>query len=195
MEIPKIIGISGPNGSGKDTLGRLLADKNNYLFVSVSDLLRNELAIQNISPSRENMRQLGSHWHKTYGAGYLSRRAIDMFFQTDRHTNFDGVAIASIRRPSEARVIQGEGGAVIWIDAERKLRYGWVQAAKRGRQEDMVDYDEWVREEELELNPKSVSDESQVNLGGVMKIADIRIKNDFESCPDFQRHLIKIFNL
>lgn len=195
MEIPKIIGISGPNGSGKDTLGRLLVDKNNYLFVSVSDLLRNELTIQNISHSRENMRQLGSRWHKTYGAGYLSRRAIDTFFQTDKHMNFEGVAIASIRRPSEARVIQDEGGAVIWIDAERQLRYGWIQAAKRGRQEDMVDYDEWVREEELELNPKSVNDESQVNLGGVMKIADIRIKNDFESCSDFQRHLIKIFNL
>jgi len=35
----KIIGLAGTNGSGKDTVGHILADKHGYLFVSVVELL------------------------------------------------------------------------------------------------------------------------------------------------------------
>jgi broad-specificity NMP kinase len=40
MSSVTIIGLSGTNGAGKDAAGHTLALKHNYLFVSVTDLLR-----------------------------------------------------------------------------------------------------------------------------------------------------------
>ncbi|MGH7234103.1 MAG: AAA family ATPase, partial [Candidatus Saccharimonadales bacterium] len=45
---PKILGISGTNGSGKDTVAHLLEQDHNFLFISVSDLLRDELKKQSV---------------------------------------------------------------------------------------------------------------------------------------------------
>ena len=38
----KIIGIAGTNGSGKDSLGEILAKNYGYMFVSGADFLRDE---------------------------------------------------------------------------------------------------------------------------------------------------------
>jgi cytidylate kinase len=39
----KIIGISGTNGSGKDSLGQMLQQNHGWLFVPATDILRDEL--------------------------------------------------------------------------------------------------------------------------------------------------------
>ena len=43
MKLPKIVGVAGTNGSGKDTLGRLLHELLDYKNISLSDILRAEL--------------------------------------------------------------------------------------------------------------------------------------------------------
>jgi cytidylate kinase len=67
----KLIGISGTNGSGKDSLGHMLAERYGWLFVPATDILRTELQKQGLPIERENLRNLGNEWRREYGAGVL----------------------------------------------------------------------------------------------------------------------------
>ncbi len=100
----------------------------------------------------------------------------------------------SIRRPDEARAIQDAGGYVLWIDADRKIRYDRVFNGNRGRVTDNKSYEQFCAEEDREMNPES-DDPFVLNMGGVKEIADIHLKNDFESREAFENDLINRFTL
>ena len=70
-----LIGIAGTNGSGKDTLGQILADKYGYSFISVTDILRDELRSRNLPLSRKYMRELSAEWRRESGLGVLVDRS------------------------------------------------------------------------------------------------------------------------
>src|SRR4051794_38619530 len=95
-----IIGLSGTNGAGKDAAGHTLALKHNYLFVSVTDLLREEAKRREISVDRENLRMISAEWRRQYGLGVLVDRAYDQFKQLEEE--YSGLAISSLRNPAEA---------------------------------------------------------------------------------------------
>lgn len=195
MKLPKIIGIAGTNGAGKDTLGELLAERCGYKFVSVSDILRDELTKQGIPHEREHLRALSSKWHREHGPGNLSRRTIEAYIEEEKREGYKGLAVGSIRRPSEAKVIQDEGGVVLWIDADRKLRYERIQAANRGRHEDLATFEQWCADEEAEMTPPADDDGSALNMAGVREVADLHIDNDFASYDAYREYLIKEFEL
>ena len=66
MALTKIIGLSGTNGSGKDTVGEMLAAQHGYLFVSVSDLLREEARRRNLPVTREVLRTISAEWRREF---------------------------------------------------------------------------------------------------------------------------------
>jgi dephospho-CoA kinase len=195
MKLPKIIGIAGTSGAGKDTLGELLVERKHYKFVSVSDILRAELTKQGVPHEREHLRALSAKWHREFGPGNLSRRTIEAYMEEEEADGYNGLAIGSIRRPSETKVIQDEGGVVLWIDADRKLRYDRIQAANRGRNEDSATFEAWCRDEDAEMVPPHDDDGSAVNMSGVRDIADIHVDNNFESFETYRDYLIKEFGL
>lgn len=194
MKLPKIIGIAGTNGAGKDTLGELLAERCGYKFVSVSDILRAELTKQGIPHEREHLRALSTRWANEYGPEILSIKTIDAYVEEEKREGYKGLAIGSIRRPAEAQAVQAEGGKVIWVDAERQLRYERLQLSNRGRHEDMKPFDEWTRQEDLEMSPLE-NDPGANNMAGVRDIADIVIENNFASYEEYKQYLIKQFEL
>ena len=75
----KIIGIAGTNGSGKDTVAEILEKNHGFLFVSVTDILRDELRKQNKPVKRENMRGLGDQWRRELGLAVLIDKAIEIY--------------------------------------------------------------------------------------------------------------------
>lgn len=195
MKLPKIIGIAGTSGAGKDTLGELLVELQGYKFVSVSDILRAELTKQGVPHEREHLRALSSKWHREFGPGNLSRRTIEAYAEEEEREGHKGLAIGSIRRPSEAKVIQDEGGIVLWIDADQRLRYDRIQAANRGRNEDSATFEQWRADEDAEMIPPKDDDGSALNMVGVRDIADIHVDNNFESYEAYRDYLIKKFEL
>jgi len=181
----KIIGISGTNGSGKDSVGHVLADKHSYLFVSVTDLLRAELNRRNIPVERENLRQLSAEWRREYGYAVLVDRAIEEYNKLKGR--YVGVAIASLRNPAEADRIHELGGVVVWIDADPHTRYERIQnnAEARARAgEDAKSFEEFVAEEEAEMH--SSGDGATLNMTEVKKRADIILNNDQTNLQEFQ---------
>lgn len=184
----KVIGIAGTNGSGKDSVGHVLADRHSYLFVSVTDLLRAELNRRGKEVTRENMRQLSAEWRREYGYAVLVDRAIEEYNRMrDRYV---GVAIASLRNPAEADRVHELGGVVLWIDADAHIRYARIQnnAEARARAgEDSKSFEEFVAEEEAEMH--SAGDGATLDMGAVKKKSDILLNNDQTDLAEFQNFI------
>src|SRR5271154_509982 len=96
---PKLIGLAGTNGSGKDTVGHILSKDYGYLFISVTEILRGELSKRDLESNRENLRSLSAQWRKLHGLGVLVDRALDQF--QGEADQYSGLVIASIRNPGE----------------------------------------------------------------------------------------------
>jgi len=182
----KIIGLSGTNGSGKDTVGHVLALKHKYLFVSVTDLLREEAKRRGLEVNRENLRLISAEWRRKYGYGVLVDRAYDQFKELEEE--YAGLAISSLRNPHEAERVHELGGLVIWVDANARIRYERIQhnLEARGRvAEDGKTFEQFVVEEEIEMHTPPGGDEASLNMAGVKMRSDLIINNDGSNLEEF----------
>lgn len=168
-----IIGIAGTNGSGKDTVGKILEKEHGFLFVSVTDILRDELNRQRKQIMRENMRALGDSWRRELGLGVLVDKAIEIY--NSRSDQYSGLAIASIRNLGEVEYIHKLSGVLVWVDADPEIRYKRISG--RGRSaEDSKTYQEFLKEEQDEM--QSADDETSLAMAEVKKLCDIFIENN-----------------
>lgn len=187
MKLPAIVGVSGTNGAGKDVLGDLLRDEKNYTVVSLSDILRQELTREGLEHTRENLSARSRQIRQSEGDGAMSRRTLE------QHRDKDGLVITSIRTPGEAEEIQKAGGIVVWVDADQRVRYDRLAAARRGRVTDEISFEEFQDQEAGEMKPTIKG--GGLNMAGVKARADQTIINEFESLTAYQDHLRQLFNL
>lgn len=183
----KIIGISGTNGSGKDAMGHVLALKHNFLFVSVTDLLREEAKRRGMSVDRENLRMISAEWRRKYGYGVLVDQAYNQYKQLEE--KYSGLAIASLRNPHEADRVHELGGIVVWVDANVKTRYERIQRnlAERGRtDEDKKSFEQFVIEEEMEMHTPPGGDDANLNMGAVKTRSDLVVNNEGTNLQEFE---------
>lgn len=177
----KIIGISGTNGAGKDTLADWLADQG-WLFVSGSDILREELKKRGLSIERENLRNLSAEWRREFGLGVLIDRAVSEYERLSQKNDFKGLVISSIRNPGEADRVHELGGQIIWIDADPKIRYARIVERMRGT-EDKKTFEQFLTEEQAEMRPSG--DEATLDMASVKEKADLFIQNDTKTLAEF----------
>lgn len=191
--LPEIIGIAGTNGAGKDSLADLRLKRNNARKVSLSDILRIEATKRGLSHERVILSSISAEMNAKLGAGALSMLTIQNFRMT-RDSTEHGLSIVSVRRSSEARIIQKEEGVVLWVDADRGVRYSRILKAKRGRVDDLVSFDEFCEQEDREMTASS-DDPHGLNMSEVRDLADIHIDNNFSSEDHYEQYLIERFGL
>jgi cytidylate kinase len=191
---PHIIGIAGTNGSGKDTVGQILASRHDFLFVSVTEILRNELRKRAIDVTRDNLRSLSAEWRRESGhLGVLVDKAIAEYNRTP--DKFSGIAIASLRNPGEADRVHELGGQMIWIDADPLIRYKRVQANAASRQrkgEDNKSFEQFQVEEAAEMNKPAGGDDANLNMLAVKAKCDLVIDNSGSDLASFQTEIDQI---
>lgn len=184
----KIIGLAGTNGSGKDTIGKIVADKYGYLFVSVTDLLRAEAERRGQLVEREVLRTISAEWRRELGLGVLVDKAVAEYeIAKDKYT---GVVIASLRNPGEADRVHALSGIVVWVDADLRVRYDRVQAAiaERGRPgEDAKTFEQFQAEEVAEM--KQEGDAATLDMQAVKERCDVFVNNNGE--PDELRKRVE----
>lgn len=190
----KIIGIAGTNGSGKDTLGHILAKYHNYLFISVTELLRQECQRRGIKVNRQNLRTISAEWRRKSGLGVLVDKAKSEYDQSAG--KYSGLAIASLRNPGEVDRVHQLSGTVIWLDADPKERYNRIQRSAHIRShrsdEDSITYEQFIAEELAEM--KSTGDEATLNMQAVKERSDIAIDNSHNNDEEFRLKIEKILN-
>ena len=181
----KLIGLSGTNGSGKDTVGNMLAERHDYLFVSVSDLIREEARKRGLPVTREVLRTISAEWRREFGLGVLVDRAIEKWKQSGEQ--YKGVVACPMRNSGEAQHLKDLGGYLIWVDADPKVRYARITSGNRGRAgEDDKTYDQFLQEEQEEMHRPADGDNATLNMAGVKTLADITIENNGSDIEAFK---------
>lgn len=169
----KIIAIAGTNGSGKDTVGQMLADDYGWFFVSVADLLRDEAKKRGLPIERSVLRGIGAEWRREYGLGVLVDRAIKQFEESKQQ--HAGLVVSPMRNPGEAQRVKDLGGVLVWVDADPKVRYDRITSRNRST-EDRKTFEQFLAEEKAEMNEQG--DAATLNMAAVKKMADIFIDNN-----------------
>lgn len=191
-----LIGISGTNGSGKDTLGQILMNEYGFMFISVTDILRDELIKRDLPLSRENMRQLSSEWRQENSLGILVDKALKIF--KPQATKYRGLSIASLRNPGEVDRVHELGGKVVWVDAEPRIRFERIQANSEARGahrsiDDDKTFTQFLADEEIEMH--SSGDQTTLNMSAVKLGADIFIENNSDNIELFLQSIKNIIGL
>lgn len=187
----KIIGIAGTNGSGKDTVGHMLAERRNYLFVSLTDMLREEAKRRNQPVERSVLRTISAQWRRESDLGVLIDKAKN-FFEAQNQA-YDGLVVASLRNPGEADRVHELGGTVIWVDADPRVRYDRIQANKAIREraeEDERTFEQFLSDEAAEMTQSG--DVATLNMNAVKDRADMTLMNDGNDIDVFKDEAEKV---
>ena len=177
----KLFGIAGTNGSCKDTVGQMLAERHNFLFVSVSDLLREEAKKRGLPIEREVLRTISAEWRREFGLGVLVDRSVALFEESPG--KYSGVVAIPMRNVGEAKRIHELGGTLVWVDADPKIRYERITSRLRSL-EDQKTFEEFLAEEEVEMHQSG--DEATLNSAGVKAIANIFLINNGSDIETFK---------
>lgn len=161
---PALVGLTGTNGAGKGEVAAYLGRKG-YAYLSLSDVLREELAARGLPASRDNLIAAGNELRERFGAGVLAERTLAKVLGP--------TVIDSIRNPAEVeRLRRRPGFLLIAVDAPVEVRF--ERARARGRDESAATLEEFQAKEALELSGGANGQQ----LERCMAMADRRIAND-----------------
>ncbi|MFT4310657.1 MAG: hypothetical protein ACMXYC_03420 [Candidatus Woesearchaeota archaeon] len=158
------IGITAPNGAGKDTVALFFKQKGLALY-SLSDALRNICIEQNIPITRDNLIRLAESLKAQQGHDVLAQKALAY---TKQPTVF-----VSIRHLAELQTLKKHGVVIIGIVADQKTRY--ERNRIRNRYDDNYTYEEFLHQEQRERSGKQAHHN---NIDACMALADIHIDNN-----------------
>ena len=163
-----IIGITGTNSSGKDTVAAILKEVGFESF-SCSDAIREELKKLDFLESRENLIALGNELRETLGMGIWAKKCLRLII---RYASTKAT-VSSIRHPAEIEELRKASDFVLLaVDAPPKLRY--IRKQARAREGDLAPYAEFLASESKEMGGSGANQQIHKCMGQ----ADYTITND-----------------
>lgn len=160
-----VIGITGRNCAGKDSVAETLADRG-FERYSLSDVLREELRARGEEITRPALIAVGNELRETEGPGVLARRVQDLM-QTDR------VALVSVRNPFEVECLRKLPRFVLLgVEAPVEVRYERERARGRESAPESLDVFRQLEDRENTSNPHAQQ------LDATMALADHVLVND-----------------
>lgn len=161
-----IIGVTGTLGAGKTTVAKYLETKG-FVNYSVRAFITEEVHRRQLPVDRDTLVNVGNEIRLEHGPDYILRTLI----ATAKERN-ERAIIESVRAISEATYLIAEGGILLSVDAEQKLRYERV--IESSSQIVPVSFEQFVAQENRELHSSDVNKQS---LQDVMLLAQFHINN------------------
>ncbi|MFA5270333.1 MAG: AAA family ATPase [Patescibacteria group bacterium] len=162
-----IIGVTGTDGSGKDTVGRLLLEKLGWPHYSLSDEIRGIARERGLGLSKDILGDLANELRQAHGPSYLAERIVER-----ASGNF---VVTSVRNPLECEPFRATGKfLLIAVDAPIHIRYDRTAGRDRAGEANWTIEDFRHHEEVVEM----AGGEFGQQLRKMLEIADIKIIND-----------------
>jgi len=166
-----ILGLTGKNAAGKGELAKHLQSKG-FVYLSLSDALREEADRRKIDHSRDTLISLGNELRKKSGNGILAKR-INEKIKKEMDAGRKDFAIDSIRNPGEIEELRkNEGFLLVGVVTDEKIRF--QRLLKRGRIGDATTFEEFKKQEDKENNNEA----SGQQLDKCLKLADKHISSN-----------------
>lgn len=166
-----IIGICGTNAAGKGEATKYLVERHGFVAFSLSDVLREELALVGAEVTRENLIEKGNRLREAEGPAVLARRVVERIKQQSAYEALS-IVIDSIRNPSEVEELRKlPGFYLVAIDAPVEFRF--EREKERGRVGAATMLEQFVELEKLERS----TDPNKQQLDTVIQMADRVIQN------------------
>lgn len=180
------VGLTGPIGSGKTVFAEFFK-KQEFVYFSLSDELRQIAKNLNIEITRENLHNLGNKLRKEKGNNYLAEKVKQKIITG----KYKKVIIDSIRNPQEVESLKKlPGFFLIGIDAPATIRFERVK--KRNRESESMNWEEF-RKLDTEENTTS-GDTSKQCILKCLQMADFIIVND-KDLDCFIKKIEKLYRL
>lgn len=164
-----IIGITGTDGAGKGSVVDYLVSEKGFVHYSARAMFVEEIKRQNLPNDRNHMRLVANELRKQHGNDFL----ITFYLRKFQEEQPAHVIIESLRAVAEAETLKKEGGILLAVDADQKLRYERIQ--KRGSSSDHVSYEDFEKQEKLESDDP---DPNGMQKAKVIQMADYTIMNN-----------------
>lgn len=179
-----IIGVAGPNGSGKDEL-LVLMQYLGYLPYNVGDDFRqiSRAVMGSVRRGGNNSPtgQIASDRTQAYPGGCIDNAMIDWWHRiglSKPELRPVGLVVGSIRRQAEVGRLKEVCGLLVVVTADREIRYSRVNGGRSGRAyESGMSFEEFCAEEDAEL-AAGETDPKLFTMQKVIDAADITIKNE-----------------
>jgi len=171
-----IIGLTGLPASGKATVATYLINKYNFKQSVFSDIIKNELAKDNIvSPDREDYKIKARDLRQLHGDGALALLLIKQIQKTDPKIE-NNYVLDGVRTMGEVIEIQKVGGQVWAITAPVDKRLAWMNSRNRDIDTKFSLQDlQKLDDKELHSGEKTKGDHT---LAQTIKNADVTLIND-----------------
>ncbi len=163
-----VLGLAGPYAAGKGEVVSFLQARGFYPL-SLSDVIRDELASRGQVETRERMIETGTELRASHGPAVLAERLVARFVP-DRHYVID-----SIRHPAEVEALRRATSdfKLIWIDADPALRFERIRSrARPGDPGSLAELGVLEGREEA-----GDGNEAGQQLGAVRAAADVALEN------------------
>lgn len=162
-----ILGLTGRNGAGKGEAARLLQDKG-FAYLSLSDVLRQELVRRGRDLTREELIAVGRELRARFGDGHLAQQ---LQSRIEPDGNF---VVDSFRHPSEVQVFRARGDFFLLnVEARPEIRFARIR--ERARESDPPNLDEFLRLEQREAGSQKSHGQQ---LDACTSLADAVIENN-----------------
>ena len=166
-----IIGLTGKNAAGKGELAKHIHSKG-FVYLSLSDALREEATERGLSHSRDTLISLGNELRKKFGNGILAER-INEKIKKEKDEGKNDFVIDSIRNPGEIEELRkNEGFLLVGVVTDQKVRF--QRLLKRGRIGDAATFEAFQEQESRENNNEA----SGQQLDKCLELADRRISSN-----------------
>ena len=178
-----VVGVCSLIGAGKTTACEFFKSKG-FSYISLSDIIRDELKLEGKEITRDNLREKGDAMRRLFGPDVLARRAILGSSGLPRSFSKRKIVIDSIRNPSEVEFLKSiPGFTLISIKTDSKKRFERIKSRKRESDEKLT-FEEFMQQEEKENS----SEKTALQLLNVIEMADLSVDNN-STMDEFKKGL------
>jgi len=134
-----IVGLTGSLASGKGVVSDFLKEKG-FVYLSLSDELRELAKERKINLTRENLQNLGNELREQKGSGALAELIVNKI----KNQQYRNVIVDGIRNPAEVKFIRNnlKNFFLLSVDASPKIRFERMK--ERNRESDPKTWDDFL---------------------------------------------------
>lgn len=165
-----IIGLTGSLAAGKGVVSDFLK-KEGFVYLSLSDELREIAKQKKLEVTRENLQKLGNEMREQNGTAYLAKIVVDKI----KNQQYLKAIVDGIRNPAEIEELKKlKNFFLIAVDAPAEIRFERMKS--RDRESDPKTWEEFLK---IDAKDKGVGEsETGQGTGLCMAEADMTLVNE-----------------